>query len=54
MNPAVTCTIPGGKRPDQVADNVAAADLPELSPALMAQLAEIYASGVKPYVHTRW
>lgn len=54
MNPAVTCTIPGGKRPDQVADNVAAADMPELSPALMAQLAEIYASGVKPYVHTRW
>ena len=54
MNPAVTCTIPGGKRPDQVADNVAAADLPELSPSLMAQLAEIYASGVKPYVHTRW
>lgn len=54
MNPAVTCTIPGGKRPDQVADNVAAADLPELSPALMAQLAEVYASGVKPYVHTRW
>jgi aryl-alcohol dehydrogenase-like predicted oxidoreductase len=54
MNPAITCTIPGGKRAEQVIDNVAAADLPELPAALMAALEQVYASGVKPYVHCRW
>ena len=47
MNPAVTCTIPGGKRAEQVIDNVAAANLPELSAALMAALEQVSASGVK-------
>ena len=31
MFDAVTCAIPGGKRPEQVADNCAASDLPPLS-----------------------
>ena len=51
---AVTCTIPGAKRPDQVDDNVAAADLPPLSPDLMARVRALYESDVMPLVHQRW
>ncbi len=36
MNPAVTCVIPGAKRPDQVEDNVRAAELPALDEVTMA------------------
>ncbi|HEY8904545.1 MAG TPA: aldo/keto reductase, partial [Rhodoferax sp.] len=54
MNPAVTCSIPGGKRADQVANNVAAADLPPLSDATMRALADIYTRYAKPRVHQRW
>ena len=54
QNPAVTACIPGGRRVSQVEENVAAADLPELSPALMAQLGEVYARDAKPWVHARW
>ncbi len=54
MNPAVTCTIPGGKNPAQVADNVAAADLPPLPPATMQALADVYDRFAKPLVHQRW
>ena len=54
MHPAVTCSIPGGKRASQVADNVAAADLPALPDATMAALDAIYTSFAKPLVHQRW
>ena len=54
MHPAVTCTIPGGKTPTQVADNVAAADLPPLSDATMQALAGVYERYAKPLVHQRW
>lgn len=54
MNPAVTCSIPGGRRAAQVADNVAAADLPALSAHTMQALAEVYARFAKSQVHQRW
>lgn len=54
MNPAVTCSIPGGRRAAQVADNVAAADLPALSAHTMQALAEVYARFAKSLVHQRW
>lgn len=54
MHPAVTCSIPGGKNPAQVQDNVAAADLPPLSEATMAALDAIYERYAKPLVHQRW
>lgn len=54
MNPAVTCSIPGGRRAAQVADNVAAADLPALSAHTMQALAEVYARFAKALVHQRW
>jgi aryl-alcohol dehydrogenase-like predicted oxidoreductase len=54
MHPAVTCSIPGGKRASQVADNVAAADLPALPDSTMAALDGIYTRFAKPLVHQRW
>ena len=54
MHPAVTCSIPGGKRAAQVQDNVAAADLPPLSAAAMEALDAIYQRYAKPLVHQRW
>jgi aryl-alcohol dehydrogenase-like predicted oxidoreductase len=54
MHPAVTCSIPGGKRAEQVAENVAAADLPALTDDLMRAVAEVYERYAKPLVYQRW
>ena len=54
MFDAVTCAIPGGKRPDQVADNCRASDLPPLTPETMAAIKRIYDEKIRPQVHTRW
>jgi aryl-alcohol dehydrogenase-like predicted oxidoreductase len=51
---AVTCAIPGGKRPDQVEANCAAADLPPLSPETHQAIAGVYDRLVKGHVHDRW
>jgi aryl-alcohol dehydrogenase-like predicted oxidoreductase len=53
-NPAVTCSIPGCRRPAQVEENMAAADLPELHDETMDAVSEIYARHAKPLVHARW
>jgi len=54
MSPAVTCAIPGAKRPSQVEENVKAADLPPLSDSTMNQVHEIYERLVRPQVHHYW
>jgi len=54
MFDAVTCAIPGGKRPGQVADNCHAADLPPLTPEAMSAIKEIYDRKIRPQVHQRW
>jgi aryl-alcohol dehydrogenase-like predicted oxidoreductase len=54
MNEAVTCVIPGGKRPAQVDENCAAADLAPLSAETMAKIQEIYDRRIKKYVHPYW
>jgi len=54
MFDAVTCTIPGAKRPSQAEDNVGAAALPPLSGDTMAAVAEVYERLIKPHVHQRW
>ncbi len=54
MFDAVTCAIPGGKNPQQVQDNAAAADLPALSDEVMAKIKAIYDEKVAPQVHQRW
>jgi aryl-alcohol dehydrogenase-like predicted oxidoreductase len=54
MFPAVTCTIPGAKRPSQVEDNCAAADLPPLTAAQMSACQHIYDTHIRPLIHHRW
>jgi aryl-alcohol dehydrogenase-like predicted oxidoreductase len=52
--PAVTCAIPGAKRPAQVAENIAASDLKPLSPATMKKIQAVYDMEIKPLVHHYW
>ena len=54
MFDAVSCAIPGAKRPDQAEDNVRAADLPPLTEAQMAQVQEVYDKYIRDQVHFRW
>ena len=54
MFDAVTCAIPGAKRPSQVEENVLAAALPPLSEVQMARVREIYGKYVRGQVHHRW
>jgi len=54
MHEAVSCVIPGAKRPSQAEDNVAAADLPPISDPTMARVNEIYERLIKPQVHHLW
>jgi aryl-alcohol dehydrogenase-like predicted oxidoreductase len=54
MFDAVTCAIPGGKRPEQVADNCSASDLPDLSADTMKAIQNIYDSRIRRLVHARW
>jgi aryl-alcohol dehydrogenase-like predicted oxidoreductase len=54
MFPAVTCAIPGAKRPSQAEDNAAAAALPPLSRETMDKIREIYERHVKTQVHQYW
>ncbi len=54
MHPAVTCSIPGAKRPDQVEQNALAADLPAIAKAKMAAIEKIYTARIKPVVQPYW
>jgi len=52
--PAVTCAIPGAKRPAQVTENISAADLPPLSAGTLKKIRAIYDREVRPFVHHYW
>jgi len=52
--PAVTCAIPGAKRPAQVAENLAASDLNPLPEATMKKIQAVYEAKIKPQVHHYW
>ena len=52
--PAVTCAIPGAKRPTQVEENVRAADLPPLPETTRAEVRKLYDKLVRPHVHHYW
>jgi aryl-alcohol dehydrogenase-like predicted oxidoreductase len=54
MFDAVSCAIPGAKRPDQAEDNIRAADLPPLTEAQMAVVREVYDRYIREQVHHRW
>jgi aryl-alcohol dehydrogenase-like predicted oxidoreductase len=52
--PAVTCSIPGARRVEQVEQNVTAGSKGPLDAKLLAALAHLYMTDVKPFVHHRW
>lgn len=54
MFDAVTCAIPGGKRPEQVAENCRASDIAPLTPETMAAVRNLYDNAIRANVHQRW
>jgi len=54
MFDAVTCAIPGAKRPAQAEENAAAADLPPLSPQVMDGVRAVYDKYARELVHAQW
>ncbi|MEW5868847.1 MAG: aldo/keto reductase [Chloroflexota bacterium] len=54
MFDAVTCAIPGAKRPSQADENFSAADLTPLSDEVMAQVNSIYNHRIRELVQHYW
>jgi len=54
MFDAVTCAIPGAKRPSQAEENFATADLPPLSDEVMKAARAIYEQHIQGLVHHYW
>lgn len=54
MFDAVTCTIPGAKRPPQAEENFSASDLPPLSDETMGKIKNIYDKYIRKSVHYYW
>jgi aryl-alcohol dehydrogenase-like predicted oxidoreductase len=54
MFDAVTCAIPGAKRPAQVEENCRAADLPAIPESTMQQVRAIYDRRIREQVHHYW
>lgn len=54
MFDAVTCAIPGAKRPAQADENFAAADMAPISPATMEQVKGVYERNIRSLVHHYW
>ena len=54
MSDAVTCAIPGAKRPSQAEDNARAADFPPLTDEIMRAVRKIYERRIQALVHDYW
>jgi len=54
MFDAVTCAIPGVKRPVQAEENIKAAELPALSDETMKQVRAVYDKYIRQLVHYYW
>jgi len=54
MFDAVTCAIPGAKRPSQAEENFSAADLPSLSAETMSAVRSVYDRLIRAEVHPYW
>lgn len=54
MFDAVSCVIPGARRPAQMEDNAAASALPSLSESDMAAVRKLYDQTIRSQVHHRW
>jgi aryl-alcohol dehydrogenase-like predicted oxidoreductase len=51
---AVSCVIPGAKRPAQVDENIQACALPGLTRAQFEKVQDVYDRYIRPLVHQRW
>jgi aryl-alcohol dehydrogenase-like predicted oxidoreductase len=54
MHDAVTCVIPGGKRPSKVDENCSAVELEPFSEQTMARVRDIYDRRIRALVHQYW
>jgi aryl-alcohol dehydrogenase-like predicted oxidoreductase len=54
QQPGVTCVIPGARSVEQARSNAAAADLPPLTDAELADLERLYDERIRAHVHDRW
>ena len=54
MFDAVSCVIPGARRPAQVEENAAAAEVPPLSDSQMTAIRQLYDKLIRTQVHQRW
>jgi aryl-alcohol dehydrogenase-like predicted oxidoreductase len=54
MFDAVSCAIPGAKRPVQADENFTAADFPALSDSVMKKVRKIYDKNIRESVHHYW
>src|SRR5437588_1452745 len=54
MFDAVTCAVPGAKRPSQAEDNARASDFPPLDDETMRAVQEIYGRRIRALVHHYW
>jgi aryl-alcohol dehydrogenase-like predicted oxidoreductase len=54
MFPAVSTAIPGAKTPKQARENAAAAELPALTPTMMAAVSRIYDERLRAHIHPHW
>ncbi|GAA1687207.1 aldo/keto reductase [Kribbella yunnanensis] len=53
-HPGVSVVIPGARNPEQVAGNIAAAALSELTDDQQTAVREIYDDLIRPQIHDRW
>jgi aryl-alcohol dehydrogenase-like predicted oxidoreductase len=54
MFDAVTCAIPGAKRPSQAVQNFGVTDLAPLSREVMAEVERVYDTHIRQHVHNNW
>jgi aryl-alcohol dehydrogenase-like predicted oxidoreductase len=54
QQPGGTTVIPGARNVEQARGNAAAADVPELSPEVLAAITDLYDERIRPQVHDRW
>lgn len=54
MHPAVSCVIPGARRPEQIEETAKSCDFDPLPTSTMNSIAELYNKKIRPSVHHRW
>jgi aryl-alcohol dehydrogenase-like predicted oxidoreductase len=54
MHPAVSCVIPGARKPEQIAETAKTSDVDSLPTSTMDSIAELYNKKIRPSVHHRW